>query len=90
MVPKPWPTDHWPQGVAHDIPESDYLMPLYQILDEAARDYPDNVYTVFNEATRTFADVKETADRVASFLVTRGIQRGYDPRRRIQCLPPGR
>ena len=46
------------------------------MLDDAARDYPDHVYTIFNDATRTFAQVKDTADRIAHFLHARGIRKG--------------
>jgi long-chain acyl-CoA synthetase len=69
-----WPTPNWPEGVAHDV--SDYEKPLFSILDESARDYPNNVYTIFNDAARTFAQVKDTADRLANFLASRGIQKG--------------
>ena len=67
MSAKPWPTPHWPDGVAHDI--SGFEKPLYTILDDAAQNYPDQAYTVFNGAARTFARVKNTADKIANFLV---------------------
>jgi long-chain acyl-CoA synthetase len=69
-----WPTPHWPEGVAKDI--SGYEKPLFTIIDEAAKDYPNQVYTIFNDATRTFVQVKDAADRIANFLVSRGIQKG--------------
>ena len=62
-----WPTENWPEGVAHDIDFKEYDMPLYQILDDSARDYPDHVYTVFNDGTRTFSEVKDTADSARLF-----------------------
>ena len=46
MNAKPWPTPYWPDGVAHDI--SGFEKPLFTILDDTARNYPDQVYTVFN------------------------------------------
>jgi long-chain acyl-CoA synthetase len=46
------------------------------MLDDAARAYPDNVYTIFSDATRTFAQVKDTADRIAHFLHAWGIRKG--------------
>lgn len=69
-----WPTPHWPQGVPKEV--SGYDKPLFSILDEAAREFPNHVYTLFNDATRTFAQVKDCADRVANFLASRGIRQG--------------
>jgi long-chain acyl-CoA synthetase len=74
MAATNWPTSNWPEGVPKDV--SDYDKPLQTILDDTARDYPDRVYTIFNDATRTFAQVKDTADRIANFLASRGIQKG--------------
>jgi long-chain acyl-CoA synthetase len=74
MAPSEWPTPHWPEGVAHEI--SGYEKPLFSVLDETAKEYPNQVYTIFNDATRTYAQVKDTADRIANFLVSRGIQKG--------------
>jgi len=74
MAAKTWSTPNWPEGVSHDV--SDYAKPLFSVLDESARAYPNLVYTIFNDATRTYAQVKDTADRVANFLASRGIQKG--------------
>ncbi|BBO75292.1 long-chain-fatty-acid--CoA ligase [Desulfosarcina widdelii] len=74
MTTAPWKTPYWPEGVPHEI--DDYNMPLFQLLDDAARDYPNQAYTIFNDATRSFAQVKETADRIANFLHAQGIRKG--------------
>jgi long-chain acyl-CoA synthetase len=74
MAATTWPTPNWPQDVPHDI--SGYEKPLFSVLDESASNYPDQVYTIFNDATRTYAQVKDTADRIANFLASRGIQKG--------------
>ncbi|CAB1079469.1 Long-chain-fatty-acid--CoA ligase (EC [Olavius algarvensis Delta 1 endosymbiont] len=74
MAATNWPTSNWPEGVPQDV--ADYDKPLQSILDDTARDYPNQPYTIFNDAVRTFAQVKDTADRVASFLVSRGIGKG--------------
>ncbi len=74
MAPSEWPTPNWPEGVAREI--TGYEKPLFSILDETAQEYPNQVYTIFNDATRTYAQVKDTADRIANFLVSRGIQKG--------------
>lgn len=69
-----WPTDNWPDGVAREV--SGYEKPLFEILDVSAENYPNNVFTIFNDGTRTYAQVKDTADRVAAFLSSRGIAKG--------------
>ena len=69
-----WQTPYWPEGVAHDV--TDYHYPLTRILDNSAQKYPDNVYTIFNGAFRTYAQVKDTADRIATFLADKGIEQG--------------
>jgi long-chain acyl-CoA synthetase len=74
MAATTWPTPNWPEGVANNV--SGYEKPLYSILDDAANEFPNQVYTIFNDATRTFAQVKDTADRIANFLASRGIQKG--------------
>jgi long-chain acyl-CoA synthetase len=74
MAKKLWHGAKWPEGVPYEI--EGYEKPLFSILDDTARDYPDKTYTIFNDFTRTFAEVKNTADRVANFLVSRGIKPG--------------
>ena len=74
MTAKPWHGKYWPEGVPFEI--SNFEKPLSQLLDESAQKYPDQVYTIFNDATRTYAQVKETADRVANFLISSGIRKG--------------
>ena len=69
-----WPTPNWPEDMPHEI--SGFEKPLYSLLDEYASKYPNQVYTIFNDATRTYAQVKDTADRIANFLASRGIQKG--------------
>lgn len=76
MVATEWPTDKWPEEVAKDVDFSLYNQPLYTLLDDSARDYPDNVFTIFNDGTRTYRQVKDTADRVADFLASIGIRKG--------------
>jgi long-chain acyl-CoA synthetase len=74
MVSKPWYGSKWPEGVPHEL--SGFEKPLYSILDDAASQYPDAIYTIFADATRTFRQVKDTADRIANFLVSQGIGKG--------------
>jgi long-chain acyl-CoA synthetase len=65
---------YWPDGVPKEI--SGYDKPAYSLLDEAAEKYPDQVYTIFNGARRTYSQVKRDADKVAAFLKARGIGKG--------------
>ena len=74
MAATTWPTSNWPEGVPQDV--TDYDKPLQSILDDTARDYPNQPYTIFNDAVRTYAQVKDTADRVANFLASRGVKKG--------------
>jgi long-chain acyl-CoA synthetase len=69
-----WSTDRWPVEVPRNI--TGYEKPLFAVLDEAAGAYPDQVFTVFSGATQTFGQVQETANRVANFLIDRGIRKG--------------
>ncbi|WDP92170.1 MAG: long-chain fatty acid--CoA ligase [Desulfobacter sp.] len=70
-----WETDQWPDGVSPTMTE-DYNFPIFKLLDDSATDYPDKVFTVFNGASKTYAQVKDTADRIAYFLSQRGIAKG--------------
>ena len=74
MESKFWHGSRWPEGVPHEI--EGYDRPLFSLIDDAARDYPGATYTIFNDAARTFAKTKDTADRIANFLVSRGIKQG--------------
>ncbi|NOX33154.1 MAG: long-chain fatty acid--CoA ligase [Deltaproteobacteria bacterium] len=74
MTDQAWKTPFWPEGVAHTF--TDYKFPVFKFLDDSARDYPDYPFTVFNGASRTYARVKDTADRIATFLAAKGIGKG--------------
>lgn len=50
--------------------------PLFAILDRAAEKSGHLPYTVFMGKTLTFSEVKDHADRIASFLVSKGIKEG--------------
>jgi long-chain acyl-CoA synthetase len=69
-----WPTPYWPDGVPREL--AGYDKPLFSILDETVREFPDRVYTIFSDATRTYAQVRNAADRIANFLAGRGIRKG--------------
>ncbi len=74
MASKPWHGPKWPPGVPFDI--DGYQKPVFTILDDAAREFPDHVYTIFQGGERTFRQVKDAADRLARFLASRGVAKG--------------
>jgi long-chain acyl-CoA synthetase len=69
-----WDTPYWPEGVAHQI--EDYRFPLFELLDRTAKKYPNNIFTIFSDGKKTYAQVKDTADRISNFLASKGIQKG--------------
>ncbi len=74
MTDKLWHGKNWPEGVPHTV--EGYEAPLFSILDEAADAFPQATYTIFEGAKRTYAQVREAANRVANFLASRGISKG--------------
>ncbi|MFO7753045.1 MAG: long-chain fatty acid--CoA ligase [Desulfobacteraceae bacterium] len=75
MTDSAWDTPFWPENVSKTtVPDYDY--PVFEMLDRAAAKYPDKVFTIFNGAERTYARVKDTADRIAWFLAQKGIAKG--------------
>jgi long-chain acyl-CoA synthetase len=69
-----WNTPFWPESVSRTV--ADYHYPIFKLLDDSAAKYPDQVYTIFNGATKTYAQVRNTADRIANFLAAKGIGKG--------------
>lgn len=74
MEKKLWHSERWPQGVPYDV--SGYQRPVFDLLDQAADQYPDQTYTIFQDAQKSFAQVRATANRVANFLAEKGIGKG--------------
>jgi long-chain acyl-CoA synthetase len=64
----------WPETARPkiDYPEE----PLFAMLDRSAEKSGDLPYTVFMGKTQTFSEVKEHSDRIANFLVSKGIKEG--------------
>ena len=74
MTTNNWSTEKWPVGVPREI--SGFKKPAFSIIDQSADIYPDKVCTIFNGAARTYAQVRDTANRVAAFLAAGGINKG--------------
>lgn len=64
----------WPETARKSI---DYPRePLFAMLDRSADEHGDTPYTVFMGQSRTFAEVRNNANSIANFLISRGIQKG--------------
>lgn len=74
MEEKLWHRHPWYQQVPREI--TGYEKPLFALLDEAAERWPQATYTIFEGARRSYAQVQDRANRVASFLASRGIRKG--------------
>ncbi len=74
MSRKPWKSSKWPENVSHNI--TGYEKPLFSLLDDTTREFPNATYTIFADVSKTYAQVKDTADRMATFLASRGVQKG--------------
>ncbi len=65
---------HYDEGVRPNI---DYPeVPLYKLLEESARKYPDKPALVFFGKKITYRELDDISDRVASFLKDLGIGKG--------------
>ncbi len=65
---------HYDEGVRPNI---DYPeVPLYKLLEESARKYPDKPALVFFGRKITYRELDDISDRVASFLKDLGIGKG--------------
>jgi len=51
-------------------------VPLFHLLEEAARKYPDRACTIFKGAVITFKEMDEITNRVAAALVDMGVKKG--------------
>lgn len=69
-----WHKSRWPSVVKKTLDYPDE--PLYMLLDKIAEKHPDSPSTIWSGVTRTFSEVKDHADRIANFLISRGIKKG--------------
>lgn len=70
---RPWLKNYEP-GVPHsiDYPE----VPLYQFLDDSAKNYPDNTATIFDGAKLTYKELQSQVNRFARALGELGVKKG--------------
>ena len=73
MESRPW-LKHYDQGVPQhiDYPE----VPLFELLKESARKYPESACTIFKGATITYREMDALTDRLAAGLAGLGIKKG--------------
>lgn len=73
MESKPW-LKHYDQGVPQhiDYPE----VPLFELLKESAKKYPESACTIFKGATITYREMDALTDRLAAGLAGLGIKKG--------------
>jgi len=70
---RPWVKMYEP-GVPADVDIPD--TPLHHFLEEAASKYPDNIATIFVGAKKTYREINELADRMATALANLGVKKG--------------
>ena len=73
MEDRPW-FKNYDKGVPQhiDYPE----IPLYQLLEDAAHNYPDAPCTIFKGASISFKEMNEITDRLAAGLADLGVKKG--------------
>lgn len=73
MFDRPW-FKHYDKGVPYhiDYPE----IPLFELLEESARKYPNAPCTIFKGAVITYKEMSELTDRLAGALADLGVKKG--------------
>lgn len=69
-----WHDHKWPEGVPFEVDVP--LKSVAHLLEDAARDYPDHPFLIFNNASYSYRCVDEIANQVGRFLQAHGIQKG--------------
>lgn len=73
MDERPW-FGKYDAGVPHHI---DYpQIPLFSLLEQTARKYPESPCTIFKGAKISFREMNELTDRLAAGLVEMGVKKG--------------
>ncbi len=73
MNDRPW-IAHYDKGVPASI---DYPKePLFHLLEESARKYPDRACTIFKGAVVSYKEMNEKTDRIAAALADMGVKKG--------------
>jgi long-chain acyl-CoA synthetase len=73
MNDRPW-VQHYDEGVPDTIEYQE--IPLFVLLEEAAKNYPDAPCTIFKGARITYKEMNERTDRLAAGLAALGVKKG--------------
>lgn len=73
MMTYPW-LKHYPKGVDWHAPIA--IKPLYMILDDAVKRWPENIATDFFGKTTTYTELLEKVNRTARGLQDLGVEHG--------------
>ncbi len=73
MFERPW-FKHYDKGVPYHIEYPE--IPLFELLEESARKYPDSPCTIFKGAVITYKEMNELTDRLAGALADLGVKKG--------------
>ena len=73
MNDRPW-LAHYDKGVPHTIEYPQ--VPLFHLLGEAARKYPDRACTIFKGAVISYKAMEALTDHMAAALVDLGVKKG--------------
>ncbi len=73
MFERPW-FKHYDKGVPYHIEYPE--IPLFELLEESARKYPDSPCTIFKGAVITYKEMNELTDRLAGALADLGVNKG--------------
>jgi long-chain acyl-CoA synthetase len=73
MSERPW-LNRYDEGVPHhlDYPE----VPLFEVLADAAKKYPESACTIFKGAQITYQEMDALTDRLAAGLASIGVRKG--------------
>ena len=74
MDEKLWHRHKWPEGMPYELEYP--VMPLQQVLEDAAREWPASPFILFDDTVLTYRQIDQAANRVAHFLIASGIQKG--------------
>src|SRR5512143_416137 len=73
MDERPWVRNYDPGvPVSLDYPKA----PLFSLLDDSARKYPDRACTIFKGAVITYKEMAALTDHIAAALVDMGVKKG--------------
>src|SRR5512141_1471219 len=73
MNDRPW-LAHYDKGVSHTIKYPQ--VPLFQLLGDAAKKYPDRACTIFKGAVISYKEMESRTDNMAAALVDMGVKKG--------------